>query len=104
MGGLSNEPIPDSSAPQTEVLQTGNQRLSTSFGVVERPGYYCGDDLVNLPSVRSTISVEECEHQFESESCFMFSKFNKALNLATSTVSSDYRLSLNELLPLYHTH
>ena len=37
MGGLSNGAIPDSHEPQTEELQIGDHRLSTSCGVVERP-------------------------------------------------------------------
>ena len=32
MGGLTNEPIPDSHIPQTEGLQTGDHRCSTSSG------------------------------------------------------------------------
>ena len=46
MGGLSNEPVPDSHVAQTEVSQIGDHRLSTSCGIVERPNHHCGDDLV----------------------------------------------------------
>ena len=46
MGRLSNGPIPDSHVSQTEGLQIGDHRLSTSCGVVDRPDHHCGDDLV----------------------------------------------------------
>ena len=46
MGEPSNEPIPDYHEPQTEGLQIGDRRLSTSCGVVERLDHHCGDDLV----------------------------------------------------------
>ena len=48
MGGLSNEPIPDSHAPQTGGLQFGDHRLSTLCGVIEQPDHHCGDDLIIL--------------------------------------------------------
>ena len=41
-----NAPIPDPHVPQTDGLQIGDHRLNTSCGVVERPAYHCGDDLV----------------------------------------------------------
>ena len=46
MGGLPNELIPIPTYPQTEGSQIGDNRLSTSCGVVERPDHHCGDDLV----------------------------------------------------------
>ena len=46
MGALPNVPIPDPHVPQTEGLQIGDHRSSTSCGVVERPDHRCGDDLV----------------------------------------------------------
>ena len=48
MGGLSNKPTPDPHVPQTEGLQIGDHRLSTSCGVVKRPNHQCGDDLVTI--------------------------------------------------------
>ena len=46
MGGLPNAPIPGRRVPQTEGLQIGDHRLSTSCLVVERSDHHCGDDLV----------------------------------------------------------
>ena len=46
MGELSNGPIPDPHAPQTEGLQIGDPRLSISCAVVERLDHHYGDDIV----------------------------------------------------------
>ena len=46
MGELSNAPISDPHVPHTNGLQIGDNRLSTSCGVVEQPDHHCGDDLV----------------------------------------------------------
>ena len=46
MRELSNGPIPDPQVLQTEGLQIGDHRLSTSCEFVERPDHRCGDDLV----------------------------------------------------------
>ena len=39
-------PSPDFHVPQTEGLQIGGHRLSTSCAVVKRPDHHCSDDLV----------------------------------------------------------
>ena len=41
MGELPNAPIPDPHVPQTEGLQIGDDRLSISCAVVERPDHHC---------------------------------------------------------------
>ena len=46
IGELSNGSIPDPHVAQTDRLQIGDHRLSTSCGVAERSDHHCGDDLV----------------------------------------------------------
>ena len=46
MSGLRDELIPDPRVLQTEGSQISDHILSTSCGIVERPGHHCGDDLV----------------------------------------------------------
>ena len=57
MSGLSNEPIANPHVPQTEGLQIGDHRLSTSYGVVERPDHHCGDDLVRIISLFNSVFI-----------------------------------------------
>ena len=57
MGGLSNEPIRDPHVPQTEELQIGDHRLSTSCGVVEWSDHHCGDDLASIIMDKQTEHV-----------------------------------------------
>ena len=53
MGGLPNEVTPIPKYPQTEGSSIGEQRLSTSYGVVERPDHRCGDNLVSVYGSRT---------------------------------------------------
>ena len=45
--GYRMGPSPNLYVRQTEGSQIGDQRLNTSCGVVKRPDYQCGDDLVS---------------------------------------------------------
>ena len=49
MGGLANGSS-RSHVPQAEGSHIGDNRLSTSCGVVQRPDHHSGDDLVQQPN------------------------------------------------------
>ena len=57
MAELPNSPFPDPHVPQTEGLQIGDHRLSTSRAVVERPGY--------LFLVQCTFRVMQCQRRLQ---------------------------------------
>ena len=65
MGGLSNGPIPDHHVLQTEGLQIGDHRLSTSCGVVERPDHHWDDD--HLLQILESLYVPTVKDPLPSE-------------------------------------
>ena len=77
MGGLSSEPIYYPHVPQTErVAKIGDNRLSTSFGVVEWPDHHCGNDLVEIFIwLEKRFYTRHVHHEhddnYRSRSCFV---------------------------------
>ena len=49
---------------QTEGLQIGDHRLSTSCWVVQRPDHHCGDDLVSLTVLHSPDHSNNCHNDY----------------------------------------
>ena len=61
MGELPNALISNCHIPQTKGLQIGDHRLSISCAVGERPDHLCGDDLVALNTLYSSLKRSDGE-------------------------------------------